>query len=173
MVVGIYAALAALMTVLWFLMTGWRGAGAYLVWGALLLCRLFLGGYYSQGLVKPFNGRAPQERVMPTSLLLLKLRVYPQAGTGDEVSFRNDERELAQRDRAHYMAYQAVGLAGLAPWMLSSLRMTKPGLTAWIPMGTDQLYFGLTTVVLLLFLTLPQAILLWTEPDMEAEGDGD
>ena len=89
---------------------------------------------------------------------------------GDEVSFRNDERELAQRDRAHYMAYQAVGLAGLAPWMLSSLRMTKPGLTAWIPMGADQLYFGLTTVVLLLFLTLPQAILLWTEPDMEARG---
>ena len=169
LVVGIYVALAALMAVLWFV-TGWRGAGGYLIWGALLLCRLFLGGYYSQGLVKPFNGKAPQERVMPNSLLLLKLRVYQPVLAREESSFRNDERELAQRDRAHYLAYQAVGMAVLAPWLLSSIRVMRPGLTAWIPMGADQLYFGLTTVVLLLFLTLPQAILLWTEPDMEGEG---
>jgi hypothetical protein len=107
---------------------------------------------------------------MPHSLLLLKLRVYQPVLAGDESSFRNDERELAQRDRAHYMAYQAVGMAVLAPWLLSSVRVMRPGLPAWIPMGADQLYFGLTTVVLLLFLTLPQAILLWTEPDMVAEG---
>jgi hypothetical protein len=95
LVVGIYAALAALMAVLWFL-TGWRGAGGYLIWGALLLCRLFLGGYYSQGLVKPFNGKAPQERVMPHSLLLLKLRVYQPVLAGDESSFRYVERFLEE-----------------------------------------------------------------------------
>jgi hypothetical protein len=168
LVVGIYAALAALMAGLWFT-TEWRGAGGYLIWAAMLACRLFLGGSYSQGLVKPFNGKVPMEAAMPSPLLPLRLQVYRPVLLTDAAEFRNDERELAQRDRAHYWAYQAVGIAVIAPWLISSMRVIRPSLTEWIPMGADQLYFGLTTVVLLLFLTLPQAILLWTEPDMEGE----
>jgi hypothetical protein len=168
LVVAIYAALAALMSVLWFL-TGWRGTGAYVFWAAMLVCRLFLGGYYTRGLVKPFNGKAPQDPVMPSPLLLLKLRIYPTVMAENENAFRNDERELAQRDRAHYFAYQAIGVAAILPWFLASLRVIRPALTSWIPMAPDQLYFGLLTIVLLLFLTLPQSILIWTEPDMEEE----
>jgi hypothetical protein len=37
-------------------------------------------------------------------------------------------------------------------------------------MPADQLYFGFALVILMLFLTLPQSILLWTEPDMEGPG---
>jgi hypothetical protein len=33
----------------------------------------------------------------------------------------------------------------------------------------DKLVYGLLIASFILFLTLPQAILLWTEPDMEAE----
>ena len=33
----------------------------------------------------------------------------------------------------------------------------------------DQLIYGLLICLFILFLTLPQAILLWTEPDMEEE----
>ena len=34
-------------------------------------------------------------------------------------------------------------------------------------MLADQMYYGFALVTLTLFLTLPQAILLWTEPDLE------
>jgi hypothetical protein len=37
-----------------------------------------------------------------------------------------------------------------------------------IPLGTLAYWFMLANFVL--YLTLPQCILLWTEPDMEAEG---
>jgi hypothetical protein len=40
---------------------------------------------------------------------------------------------------------------------------------SWIPMPPDAIYYGLTLVAIILFLTLPQAILLWTEPDMEEQ----
>jgi hypothetical protein len=36
-------------------------------------------------------------------------------------------------------------------------------------MPPDAMYYGLTLVAIILFLTLPQAILLWTEPDMEEQ----
>jgi hypothetical protein len=168
LVVAIYAALAALMAALWYF-THWRGTGSYLVWAALLACRLFLGGHTSRGLIKPFNGKAPQQPVTPSPLLLLKLRIYPTVMPSDDRSFQNDERELTQRDRVHYLAYQAIGLGVIVVWFLASLRTVKPAMTDWIPMPADQLYFSLLTIVLLLFMTLPQAILLWTEPDMEEE----
>jgi hypothetical protein len=168
LVVAIYATLAALMIFLWFF-GQWRGTGAWLIWGAMLACRLFLGGYYNGGLVKAFNNKRPRQSLAPPPLLLLKLRVYQPVLAADENSFRNDERELHLRDRAHYQAYQAIGIAILLPWFAAQMRLIRPGLTAWIPMTPDQLYFGLITIVLLLFFTLPQAILLWTEPDMEQE----
>jgi hypothetical protein len=37
----------------------------------------------------------------------------------------------------------------------------------------DHLPYGLLIAAGILYYTLPQAILLWTEPDMEAEGAGD
>jgi hypothetical protein len=46
---------------------------------------------------------------MPPPLLLLKRRVYQSVSTGDEAAYRNDERELEQRDRPHYLAFQAMG----------------------------------------------------------------
>ncbi len=168
LVVSIYAALAVLMATLWFT-SRWHGTGVYVFWAAMIACRLFLGGYYSGGLVKPFNGKAPRRADMPPSLLALKLRVYRPILAADEPKYRSDERELDQRDRAHYAAYQAIGAAICVPWLLSSLRIVRPGLLDGTGMSPDEMYFGLLLVVLTLFLTLPQAILLWTEPDMEPE----
>ena len=168
LVVLIYTALAVLMAVLWYF-SHWRGTG-YVFWACLLACRWFLGGYYAGGLVKPFNGKAPKRSDMPPPLLLLKLRVYRPVLAADEPAYRNDERELHQRDHAHYLAYQALGVAVLVPWLLSSLRIIKPGLLGGIPMSPDEMYYGFLMAALTLFLTLPQAILLWTEPDMEREG---
>jgi hypothetical protein len=118
LVVAIYAAFAVLLAALWIL-TGWRGTGAYVIWAAILACRFFLGGYYSGGLVKPFNGNAPKQYQSPPSLLALKLRVYQPVPAGDDSAYRSDERELHQRDHAHYLAFQAVGVAVCVPMFIS------------------------------------------------------
>jgi hypothetical protein len=166
LVVTIYAAFILLMAVLWAT-TQWRGTGGIVIWAAIFACRFFLGGYYSGGLVKPFNGRAPKRHVMPPSLLALKLRVYQPVPAADDSAYRNDERELHQRDHAHYLAFQALGVAVCVPMLIASMRLIRPSLMSWISMPPDAMYYGLTLVGIILFLTLPQAILLWTEPDME------
>jgi len=166
LVVLIYSAMAVLMVVL-YLLTHWRGTGAYMFWAAMLACRLFLGGYYTGGLVKPFNNKGPRRYDMPPPLLLLKLRIYQPVPSSDDSAYRNDERELHQRDHAHYLAYQAIGVSVIIPMFVASMRVIRPALLAWIPMNPDEIYYGLLLIALTLFLTLPQSILLWTEPDME------
>ena len=168
LVVSIYASLAVLMAVLWFT-SHWHGTGTYVFWAAMLACKLFLGGNYSGGLVKPFNGMAARQNDMPPPLLALKLRVYKPVLAADESNYRNDERELNQRDRAHYKAYQVLGVAICILWALSLQRIVRPALLDGVGMSPDEMYYGLLLLVLTLFLTLPQAILLWTEPDMESE----
>jgi hypothetical protein len=169
LVVSIYGALAALMIVLWFV-SRWHGTGVYVFWAALIACRLFLGGYNAGGLVKPFNGKAPKQSEMPPPLLALKLHLYRPVLASDETQYRNDERELNERGRAHYAAYQVMGVAMCVPWLFSSLRIMRPEWFGGIGMTPDEMYFGMLLIALTLFLTLPQAILLWTEPDMENEG---
>lgn len=173
LVVVIYAALAALMAVLWYF-THWRGTGVYLFWAAMLACRFFLGGYSighsPGGLVKPFLPPRPEKWNMPSGVLELKLRVYRPLPQDENPAWRNDERELSQRDRAHYRAYQVIGTAIALIWLLSSLRLVIPRLFGWSAAAADQTYCGLLLVVLVLFFTLPQAILLWTEPDMPELG---
>ncbi len=166
LVVAVYAALAAMIALLWFL-TGWRGTGAWVIWASILACRFFLGGHYRGGLVKPFVYRQPVNAEMPPPLLALKLRVYQPILQADHDTFRNDERELNQRDRAHYLAYQAIGVFIAAEALLASMRILIPRLRAFTGMNADQLYYGMSMVAITLFLTLPQAILLWTEPDLE------
>jgi hypothetical protein len=168
LVIGIYCALALLMVALWFT-THWHGTGGYVFWAAILACKLFLGGNYSGGLVKPFNGRAPRRSEMPPSLLALKLRMYRPALTADESKYRNDEREQHQRDWAHYKAYQVLGVIMCLLWALSLQRIVRPELLNGVGMSPDEMYYTLLMIMLTLFLTLPQAILLWTEPDMETE----
>jgi hypothetical protein len=168
LVVALYACLAVLMTVL-FVSTGWRGTGGIVIWAAIFACRFLLGGYYTGGVVKPFNGKAHRETQMAPPLLALKLRIYQPVPADDGSTYRNDERELHQRDHAHYLAFKAVGVAVCIPMLIASMRIIRPSLMSWIPMPPDAVYYGLTLVAILLFLTLPQAILLWTEPDMEEQ----
>jgi hypothetical protein len=162
LVVLIYAVLAVLMIA----QIHWRIAGGYFFWIILLACRLFLGGYYSGGLVKLFNDKSPMRPDVPPPLLLLKLRVYQPVPGANGESWRNDERELHQRDRAHYWAYQAIFLASLVPLAYSAMRF-RHDLPDWFSYSSDAVYYSLMMVILTLFLTLPQAILLWNEPDMD------
>ena len=171
LVIGVYMGLAVVVALTWWL-TGWRGTGVWVFWAIMLACRFFLGGYYRGGLVKPFVYRKPMNAEMPPPLLALKLRVYQPVLQADDDGFRNDERELVQRDRSHYQAYQAIGVLVAAEAFVASMRMLKPQLAAWMTVPPDQMYYGFALIILTLFLTLPQAILLWTEPDMEEQGAG-
>lgn len=167
LVAAVYAALAACIGVTWYF-THWRGTGAYVYFAALLACRLFFGGYYRGGLVKPFQYRKPRNADIPPPFFALKLRIYqPVFDDDDEHAFRNDERELHQRDYAHYLAYQAIGVVIAAEAFLVPLRMIVRRLQHWRGMTPEELYYGFALVALTLFMTLPQAILLWTEPDMD------
>jgi len=162
----IYSAMAALMFVL-FLADHWRTTGYYLVFATFLVNRFFFGGYNFGGLIKPFSGKAPQRSDAPPPFLLLALRVYHPEPMENE--YRSDERELQQRDRAHYTAYQSVVIALAFLWLLATWNAFKPHLLAWIPVSPSLLVYGVVLAAIVAALTLPQTILLWTEPDMEVE----
>jgi hypothetical protein len=169
-VATIYVVLAAVLVEL-YLLDHWRTSGYYLIFATFLVNRFLLGGYQFGGLVKPFNQRAPVRRVTPVPFVLLfGLRVWEPEPRDSE--WRNDEREQAQRDHAHFQAYQAL-IVALAPmWLLAAWAAGSARLLAWLPMPPVQLMYGLVLATLAMAITLPQAILLWTEPDMvEATGE--
>ena len=165
LVVLIYATLAVLMAGL-FIADHWRTTGYYLVFATFLINRLFLGGYNFGGLIKPFSGKPPHRNEQSPRFLMLALRVYhPQP---EDSEYRSDERELQQRDRAHYHAYQWIASTLVVLWLLASWNTFKPHLLAWIPVSPSLLIYAVVLASIVVSLTLPQAILLWTEPDMEA-----
>ena len=166
LVVAIYAGFAALMVGSWFL-DHWRTTGVYLIVGTVLANRLFLGGQSFGGLIKPFSGKPPRRTPELSSIFPLQLRFGFYLPAPDDSEFRNDERETHQRDRAHYLAYTPLSLGLCVLWLASSWSLHVPRLVAWIPMERELLVPGLIQVLVVMFLTLPQAILLWTEPDLE------
>ena len=80
-----------------------------------------------------------------------------------------DERERNRRDQAYYMAYKWWDLT-LIPAMLTVGLKNNAFYPAWdlaVRGAIERLQFGLLLGSGILYYTLPQAILLWTEPDME------
>jgi hypothetical protein len=164
LVVLIYAALALAMTGLW-LVDRWRVTGVYMIFATILINRTLLGGYNFGGLIKPFSGKAPNRGVDPPPFLVLGLRLYrPEP---EENAYRNDERESQQRDHAHYNAYQGLTLGLVLVWLLADWQANAPKLLGWLSGGPAVYLYGLTLALVVVSQTLPQAILLWTEPDME------
>jgi hypothetical protein len=80
-----------------------------------------------------------------------------------------DEREMHRRDHANFLSYWWWDLA-LLPAMAAVGLKNNPFYPAWTPalrVFIDHLPYGLLFAAGILYYTLPQAILLWTEPDME------
>jgi hypothetical protein len=80
-----------------------------------------------------------------------------------------DERERHRRDHAYYAAYKWWDLALISAFLATGLK-NVPLSPEWNPaLHTffDRLSYGLLIGAGILYYTLPQAILLWTEPDME------
>lgn len=164
----IYACFAILITIFWEL-DKWRTTGVYLIFATFLINRFVLGGYYFGGLVKPFNGKAPRHRDLPPPFTFLTMRMWKPEPVESE--YRNDERELEQRDRAHYLSYQVLTIALALVWLMSDWMMKGARLFAWLAVPADVLLYGFVLSACVVAITLPQAILLWTEPDMEENSD--
>jgi hypothetical protein len=85
---------------------------------------------------------------------------------------RGDERETHRRDHAHFRAYYFLGYGLIAALFAGYFKGPNP-ITPLLPPALQQFLLQLPYIVLvatgMLYLTLPQAILLWTEPDMEPD----
>jgi hypothetical protein len=139
-----------------------------LVYFAFWMC-LLLGGIYGRGPVKSYTRPIlPLEAGRGISLWDNKGDEFQSLGIGRPQPNRDagqygvweplDEREQTERDHAHYEAYRilrwTLGITVMAYWL--SLHWTYPWLNAKLPV--------LAMVVLVYVLSLPQAVLLWTEP---------
>jgi hypothetical protein len=74
------------------------------------------------------------------------------------VTRSNDEREIHRRDRMHFYAYRFVVALLLLGYVLGGDPFNYPQLSRALFLGG-----------VVIGLTLPQALLLWMEPDVEAE----
>jgi hypothetical protein len=70
-----------------------------------------------------------------------------------------DERERVQRDRAHYCAYRILLWILLATMLPYSLAMIRP--SGWLTHESSLIVW----LLLIVALSLPQSVLLWTEPN--------
>jgi len=106
-----------------------------------------LGGVRAGGFVKSFSGKQP--------LFALAAPAHTQA------ALNLDERETRLRDRAHYTAY------AVARWLALALFSIYAALLVfnapWANRIAPSFFFLLTWTVW----SLPQSIILWTEPDMD------
>jgi hypothetical protein len=156
LVVCYYIALAlALGSAVWA-----RGLGPFGRLGFFVYSTALLLGGLTIGPVRPFSGRLKQLQdkfATPWqkrwSLAEEEIRAY-----------QSDERDLQARDRAHYQAYiwqRWLLMAGAAALLLVS------------PSLSDLGHFLTIVLVpfLAVFFSLPQAILLWTEPDFSPDAE--
>ncbi len=160
-VIGYYLALIAFaIMLLWQ-----RGPDKY---GRLLPLTYFwavmLGGFISSGPVRPFSRW--QRKFKDGSFWGIKPgqthswlsgRAVIRIGHID----RLDEHDIAARDRAHYLAYSALRWAAIAAVILGPLFLIDAP-----PQQLAHILYLLSVPVAALFFSLPQAILLWTEPDL-------
>jgi hypothetical protein len=170
LVIGYYSVLLA-VGVAGLVRPGQRDVVALINFG-FFSC-LLLGGIYGRGPVKSYEEpMLPLEAGRGLSMWDNKGDEVQELGLSGPKPKRDDggsgdwepldEREKTERDHAHYEAYRilrwTVGIAVVAYW--ASLHWTYPSnlwLNAKLPV--------LAMVLLVYVLSLPQAVVLWTEPE--------
>lgn len=119
-----------------------------------------LGGIRGGGPVKRFNGRdTPADPTVtdaefPVQTLNLQNQLAPADG-----AVHLDERETTERDRAHFLAFRVLRWSA-APLciLLGTGAMLNPKVAmTYVP--------AFLWLLLITILSLPQLVLLWTEPD--------
>jgi len=137
---------------------------SYAIYAALAFSFIVFGGMGRRGLLKPFTNKPP--RPEPVIVTAVQLQFQPQALLAkDDSAWKNDERELSRRDLAHYRAYGPVGILLVVLLCLTAVA-NHPW--SWISLPVlMNVAFGVALVATVLCMTLPAAIILWTEPDIE------
>jgi hypothetical protein len=162
LVVAVYAGFLALFMASWRF-DQWLETGIGLFVYIQLVGMYLLGGRSIQGLVRPFS--RPQMRWQRMTARLTRWTLERPA---PENVLQNDEREQAQNSRAHYIAYQILGIFCTVLWIIQFWKMDQSKMLLLLrPFTGDQFLYGGLLLSLCLYMTLPQAILLWSEPDME------
>jgi hypothetical protein len=173
-----YAAYAALIAASWFIDPSGYG-GAFITIEFTILVGPILGGYlcgwfkpFNVGLVKPFGGNEVLRYSAKKSRSALSRLFYPESGFP---GIKNDERDLSRRDHAHFLAYRVISglimLAFLIEFLDSSPshRVSLSSLIGISAVAVHRAIYLLLQAGYILAVTLPPAIILWTEPEMEAE----
>lgn len=141
---------------------GSRGGNSFVlncaIWAAFWVAAV-LGGVRAGGWVKPFRPQRPMRgEVQP---LFSRPEPTPGELVAQEVAL--DERETMRRDHIHFAAYSILQIAVYIVFL------------AYLVVGMwRQELLGRLGLALLFLLTLaswslPQSIILWTEPDMEEQ----
>ena len=174
LVSAFYVSFAIVLGLAWS--TGGRSAASFWVLEFSMLLGPILGGYFSRstsllggaGLVEPFDGgrvlKYPERSGRPYLSSLLHPEVDRDPG------IRVDERSLRRRDSAHYAAFRTLGTVIFLMFMLQFNSEGLSGEPVFDGLSTktvNHIELCLLQVGWLFVCTLPQAILLWTEPDME------
>jgi hypothetical protein len=82
---------------------------------------------------------------------------------------QGDERDMRRRDHAYFVAYWWWDFALIPAFLSLGLKNIQPS-GQWgllLHAFAERLPWGFLVAAMILYYTLPQAILLWTEPDME------
>jgi hypothetical protein len=107
-------------------------------------------------------GRLVKDTVLPDLRWgeMTSLGLAPRRRRGEN---EPDEREVAVRNAAYFEAYRTLAMYSIGIWVASPFFSLLSASTA---VRVLQL---LTMLLLAMALTLPQAIILWTEPDVPEE----
>lgn len=164
----IYAEFTVLITWSW-LSDRWHHSCIWILLAPLWVNRYVLGCYDSGGgLVDPFVSKKTHPRYAydPHHPWARLGRWFSQPFTVKR-SYTKDERELRRRDSVHRVAYGILsGLVGMA-FLAEYMKATDVWDLTTRSFSFEQLICTLLILCYVFSLTLPQAILLWTEPDME------
>ena len=149
----------------------WFVALCFAVFAIVDLALNFLGPKLNQGINLNLKDTTGAWIICVCGVLFVALFVVLTWLAGD-MRARGDERETHCRDRAHYAAYYFLGYGLIAALFASYFRGPNPVTPLLAPALRDflmQLPYIVLVATGILYITLPQAILLWTEPDMEAK----
>jgi len=122
----------------------------------LVFLPALLGGVRTGGLVKPFRGTRWVPLLEDNTPLTIFAKPHTHPAEADL-----DERETLQRDRVHFLAYT------VSRWMVLGLMVLYCIVNTWNPLLGQRLGVACFCLVALTLWSLPQSMILWTEPDME------
>ncbi|MGD0737871.1 MAG: hypothetical protein ABR976_22285 [Terracidiphilus sp.] len=132
-------------------------------WLFLLISGLagILGGTRENGIVREFKGGASGQDAPPNYSFMTAEDIAAKQKAARES--RLDERDVNLRNAIHFRAYAFIrGNALIVALALTVLTYPRSHLS-----GLDYLSAALLWLLLLVFLGLPQSMILWSEPDME------